>query len=87
MTPAAADIDGDGRDECLITIGTTLYAAGATPDGRQGRILWELDFPESGRLGPPTIADVAGDRRAQVISMGRNGLVYGVGDRGDPRPE
>ena len=27
--PAVADIDGDGRDECIFTMDTTLYAVGA----------------------------------------------------------
>jgi len=83
MPPATADLDGDSRDECVFTIGTTLFAAGATADGQQGRIVWKLEFPDAGRLGPPAIADIRGDNRAQIVVMGRNGIVYGIGDRSD----
>jgi len=87
MPPATADLNGDGRDECVFTIGTTIYAVSATADGLHGLITWQLDLPGSGRLGPPAIADVSGTGQAQVVVMGRDGIVYGVGDIRDPVPK
>ena len=48
--PAVADIDGDGRDECVFTMGKTIYAVGAARDepvGRPSTISDHLD-PSSG---------------------------------------
>src|SRR5262249_55432792 len=82
--PAVADIDGDGRDECLFTMGSTIYAVGAGKnDGasssptRAGAVLWKLDLP--GKAGPVTIADVKGDGRAAVVVGCADGHVYGIG--------
>jgi hypothetical protein len=66
--PAVADINGDGRDECLFTIDKTLYAVGgakaAGPLATDGALLWKLDLPD--RAGPVTIADVTGTGVARL---------------------
>jgi hypothetical protein len=77
-TPAMADLDGDGRDECVFAIEDTLYTVGATADGG-GEICWALKLPD--RLGPPSIADVAGEHELQVVVSCADGHVYGIGAR------
>ena len=81
MTPAVADIDGDGRDEAIMAIGRTLLAIGSTPDKKAGVIRWSLSFPD--RLGPPAVADSLGRGDAQVVEVCADGNVYGVGDAED----
>ena len=75
--PATADVDGDGREECLFTIGQTLYAVGAAADGRSGKVEWTLDLP--GHLSAVTVADVTGDGTLQIVVSCADGVVYGIG--------
>jgi hypothetical protein len=79
--PAVADIDGDGRDECIFTMGNTVYAVGAAKASPAsmpaGAILWKLDLP--GTAGPVAIADVEGNGVAQIIVGCGDGHVYGIG--------
>src|SRR5207244_3331178 len=81
--PAVADIDGDGRDECVFSMGKTIYAVGATKGGAagsaapSGAILWKLDLPD--RAGAVTIADVGGDGSARIVVGCADGHVYGIG--------
>ena len=74
--PAVADINGDGRDECIFTIGDTIYTVGAT-GANAGAVLWTHKLPD--RLGPVTVADVAGDGTAQIVVSCADGYVYGIG--------
>jgi len=60
-----------------MTVGSTLYAIGSSPDGRSGEIRWRLTFP--GPIGSPTLADVAGDGTMQIVVVCADGNVYGVG--------
>jgi len=80
LPPATADINGDGCDECIFVIDKTLYAAGV------GKILWQLELTDSIKLGQPAIADVDGSMKAQIIMIGRNGYVFGIGDKRDSKP-
>jgi outer membrane protein assembly factor BamB len=73
---ASADINSDGRDEALFTLGGTLYCVGTPQPGGAGALLWQLDLPAT--LGPPTIADADGDGLAEIILVGADGSVYGV---------
>jgi hypothetical protein len=82
--PAVADIDGDGRDECLFTMGKTIYAVGAAKTGeatgspaKGGAVLWKLELPAT--AGPITIADVDGRGTAQIVVGCADGHVYGIG--------
>jgi hypothetical protein len=78
--PAVAHIDGDGRDECVFTIGPTLYAVGtAKGTPTTGAVLWKFDLP--GTAGLVTIADVDGSGTAQIIVPCADGHVYGLGPR------
>jgi outer membrane protein assembly factor BamB len=79
-TPAVADLDGDGREEAVFAIGKTLYAVGASADGKQGEFRWTLEFPDI--LGPAAIADADGSGQAQIIVVCADGNVYGVGPAG-----
>ncbi|MBM3497908.1 MAG: hypothetical protein FJX74_04475 [Armatimonadetes bacterium] len=74
---ASADIDSDGRDEALVTIGTTLYCLGADETGTAGRMEWKLDLPAT--IGPPTVADLTGNGQASVLLQGADGYVYCIG--------
>ena len=75
--PATADIDGDGKDECVFTIGDTIYAVGAAADGRSGKIAWTRVMP--GHLSAATVADVVGDGHAQIVVSCSDGSIYGIG--------
>ena len=68
---AAADLDGDGRQE-LVLGGSdgNLYAL-AERSG-QARILWKV--PLGSRVGEPVLADLDGDNHAEIL----------VSDRGRP---
>ena len=75
--PATADVDGDGREECLFTIGQTLCAVGSDADGRSGKVEWSLVLP--GHLSAVTVADVMGDGTLQIVVSCADGVVYGLG--------
>jgi len=76
-TPCIADIDSDGREECIFGAGWTLYCVGANPDGNSGRIEWSVAL--GGYLGPPSIVDADGCGKAQVVVSCGDGNVYGIG--------
>lgn len=71
-----ADVDGDGREECVVAIAHTLYCIGAAPDGRSGEVRWRLELPAA--LGAPSLADVAGDGRLQIVIACADGYIYGI---------
>src|SRR5262249_4474790 len=71
------DINGDGRDEALFACGQKIYVVGADRGNQAGRILWTLDLGT--RLGTPILADPEGDGRLQIVVVGANGYVYGIG--------
>ena len=73
---ASADINSDGRDEVLMTAGSTLYCLGYAEDVACGSVLWELDFPC--RMGPPALADARGENRLSILLVGGDGNVYCV---------
>jgi len=73
---ASADLNSDGRDEVLVTVGNVLYCLGVDDAGAQGKRLWKLDLPAT--IGPPTIADVAGNGTASILLQGADGYVYCV---------
>ena len=78
VTSVSCDIDGDGRDECLLSSDNTLYAIGVTGKGRQGAIKWKLDLP--GRIGPATVARLHEGGEVQIIVVCADGYVYGIGN-------
>lgn len=75
--PTVADVDGDGRDECLFALGSTLYAAGSRRQGEGGEIRWRHGFPA--RIGPVTFADTRGTGRGEIVVLCEDGNVYALG--------
>jgi len=73
---AAADINGDGRDEALFAIDDTLYCVGASEGGDQGELRWQVRLPA--QVGPPSIADVDGGGKVAILLVGEDGYVYCV---------
>jgi hypothetical protein len=73
---ASADLNADGRDEVVFSLGTTLYCLAATADGASSQLLWQLGLPAT--LSAPTIADVSGTGEASVLLTGADGFVYCV---------
>lgn len=70
---ATADLDSDGRDEAVFTMGRTVLAIGATRDGTEGEVRWQLDLPSS--LGPPTVASLDREGNLVVLVLGADGYV------------
>ena len=73
---ASGDIDGDGRDEALFTVGQTLYCYGTDSSGKTGVEKWRIDLPA--RMGPPVITDVDGDGLAEILVQGADGVLYAI---------
>jgi outer membrane protein assembly factor BamB len=75
--PAVADIDSDGRDECIFTIASNVYCIGESPDGKSGIVEWTLPLPNY--TSSVTVADSTGDGTAQVLVSCNDGTIYGIG--------
>lgn len=69
------DINGDGRDEFVFGSGNRLVAV--NEEEAKGHVVWALDLKVG--MGSPAVADVDGDGKAEVVVMGRDGLVKVVG--------
>ena len=71
----SADIDSDGRDEALfVHQGKTIVCLGVSEDGSRGRAEWTVKMPVE--IGPLSIADVNGQGKASILTMGQNGYLY-----------
>ncbi len=73
------DINGDGRDEAIFACGSKIYVTGANPGNRSGKILWSLDLGTM--LDTPILADAEGNGRLEIVVVGANGYVYGIGSQ------
>jgi len=71
------DINADGRDEAIFACGSIIYVVGADPGNRSGKILWSLDLGTP--LGTPILADAEGNGQLEIVVVGSNGYVYGIG--------
>ena len=71
---ASGDINGDGRNECLLAVGKTLCCYGTVDDGAQGVLLWKVELPAV--VGPPSIVDLRGDGNVSILLVGQDGWVY-----------
>ncbi|MCX5635353.1 MAG: VCBS repeat-containing protein [Planctomycetota bacterium] len=65
-----ADIDGDGKCECIATAGNTIWCIG------NNAIKWTLQMPCW--VGPPTLADISGSGLLSIILAGADGKIYAV---------
>ena len=75
--PAAADIDGDGREKFIFAAGKELIALG--DDGAKPRVVWKLALPVAAH--PPILADVDGDGKLEILCMAADGFLYCIADR------
>ena len=73
---ATVDVDSDGDRDLLFTAGN-LLAALAVGEGRIER-LWEISL--EGDLGPPAVADIDRDGRAEILVLSSPGLLYVIDD-------
>jgi hypothetical protein len=73
----SADLDGDGRDECLFTAGGELFCIGANARGDAGEIRWTMRCPAE--PGPLSLADALGNGALTIILPCTDGFVYGIG--------
>ncbi len=84
--PAVADIDGDGRDECVFTVAGDVFAVGQAPgEAAAGAVKWKLTLPNY--TSSVAIADVTGDGKPQVVVSCNDGYVYGIGAAAVARKE
>jgi hypothetical protein len=70
---AAADLDGDGRQELVLGCADGNLYALAERSG-QCRILWKVAL--GSRVGEPVLADLDGDDRAEVLVTAEAGRLY-----------
>lgn len=80
---ASCDIDGDGRDECLLCTSDELVAIGERED--EGIVVWRLPLPAS--CTQPVVADVDGDGLAEILLPCEDGVLRLVADAAAPGEE
>ena len=68
----AADIDGQPGDELIYPSGDTLVCVNS--DLKSGKITWTWNAPA--KLSAPAIADVDGDKYAEIIVKSSDGTVW-----------
>ena len=79
--PAAADIDGDGRDEFIFAAGKELIALG--DDGSKPRVVWKLPLPATANA--PVLADIDGDGKMEILFTAADGFLYCIAATGQSR--
>jgi len=78
------DINGDGRDEAVFACGSTIYVVAASPGNQSGQILWSLNLGAT--LDTPILADAEGNGSLEIIVVGSNGYIYGIGSQPGTAP-
>jgi uncharacterized protein (TIGR03437 family) len=78
------DINGDGRDEAVFACGSTIYVVAANPGNKSGQILWSLNLGAT--LDTPILADAEGNGSLEIIVVGANGYIYGIGSQPSSAP-
>jgi outer membrane protein assembly factor BamB len=71
---AAADLDGDGRDEALISMGKALFCLAAPGKGSTGELRWRVELPA--QIGPPTVVQLEKNGPVSILVVGSDGYVY-----------
>lgn len=73
-SPRTADLNGDGLDDIVVGIGVEDRGGEAVAlDGRTGRVLWRRELPDEVLTTMP-LADITGDRVAEILVAGRKRL-------------
>jgi hypothetical protein len=70
---AAADLDGDGREE-LVLGGSDRYLSALAERSGKARVLWRV--PLGSRVGEPVLADLDGDNYAEILVTAEAGRLY-----------
>ncbi len=76
---ASGDVDGDGLDEALFSVGTRLVCVGAREEGSGrwvGNVEWVMEFPAL--LGPPSLGALSAGGVLTAVVAAADGWVYGV---------
>ncbi|NQU43838.1 PQQ-binding-like beta-propeller repeat protein, partial [bacterium] len=81
-----ADLDGDGTADVVGFGDEGIYAAISTGDGFTDGALWVEDFSFEKQwhweLNPRFLADMNGDRRADVVGFGDDGVMVALSEAG-----
>lgn len=85
VPPAAADVNGDGRDELIVALATPGAGRVAVVDAT-GHALWTRPAGLLGRASAPVVADLDGDGRFDVVVVGADGTVAAWDQSGSPLP-
>ena len=75
VPPAAADLDGDGLDELVVTTARSKGGRVIATDVFGSR-LWSAEISTSGRASAPIISDIDGDGKYDVIVAGSGGRIW-----------
>ena len=70
VMPVACDMNGDGKDEIVVSNNDGVYCLGST--GGKAAVLWKYPTPN---CGPPVIADVDADGFVEVVLATQNGKI------------
>ena len=69
----SGDLNSDGRDEALLLFNDTLLCLAAAPDGKTGRVLWQLKLPA--RSTACSLVDLGGEQGVSILLQGDDGYV------------
>ena len=95
--PAVGDLDGDGLPEVVVTTGgdgeARAYQGKLVAFDHNGKLIWAFAFADfypkdgygDGGISSPTLCDVEGDGKSEVIVGGWDQHIYLLNSNGTPR--